>query len=142
MIEQVCLYCQRPFHVIINTKFILLFQASHVVKKVSLKLGLRVVRGIDWKWDNQDGGEGHVGTVVEVGGQAESSIPTGVVVVGWDSGVRANCQVGYESADDLRVLDNGPAGRRSLSFIITINKVQYTTAWMLNKLVFERICTR
>ena len=27
--------------------------------------GLRVVRGPDWKWDNQDGGEGCVGTVVD-----------------------------------------------------------------------------
>ena len=25
--------------------------------------GCRVVRGPDWKWGNQDGGEGHVGTV-------------------------------------------------------------------------------
>ena len=30
-------------------------------------VGLRVVRGPDWEWGDQDGGEGHVGTVVEVG---------------------------------------------------------------------------
>ena len=28
--------------------------------------GLRVVRGPDWTWRDQDGGEGHVGTVVAV----------------------------------------------------------------------------
>ena len=28
--------------------------------------GLRVVRGPDWTWGDQDGGEGHVGTVVAV----------------------------------------------------------------------------
>ena len=26
-------------------------------------VGARVIRGIDWKWGKQDGGEGHVGTV-------------------------------------------------------------------------------
>ena len=26
-------------------------------------LGARVIRGPDWKWDNQDGEEGHVGTL-------------------------------------------------------------------------------
>ena len=26
-------------------------------------VGVRVVRGPDWKWGKQDGGEGHVGTV-------------------------------------------------------------------------------
>ena len=25
-------------------------------------VGARVIRGIDWKWGKQDGGEGHVGT--------------------------------------------------------------------------------
>ena len=32
-----------------------------------IELGLRCVRGPDWKWGNQDDGEGHVGTVVEIG---------------------------------------------------------------------------
>lgn len=30
-------------------------------------VGLRVVRGSDWKWGDQDGGEGCAGTVVECG---------------------------------------------------------------------------
>lgn len=32
-----------------------------------MDVGTRVVRGPDWKWGNQDDGEGHVGTVVEIG---------------------------------------------------------------------------
>lgn len=32
-----------------------------------MEVGTRVVRGPDWKWGNQDEGEGHVGTVVEIG---------------------------------------------------------------------------
>ena len=26
-----------------------------------MDIGIRVVRGPDWKWQNQDGGEGHLG---------------------------------------------------------------------------------
>ena len=30
-------------------------------------VGSRVVRGPDWQWADQDGGVGHVGTVVTIG---------------------------------------------------------------------------
>ena len=30
-------------------------------------VGSRVVRGPDWQWADQDGGAGHVGTVVTIG---------------------------------------------------------------------------
>lgn len=30
-------------------------------------VGSRVVRGPDWQWGDQDGGQGHVGTVVTIG---------------------------------------------------------------------------
>ena len=30
-------------------------------------VGVRVVRGPDWQWGDQDGGPGHVGTVVTIG---------------------------------------------------------------------------
>ena len=35
--------------------------------------GLRVVRGPDWKWDNQDGFEGCVGTVFTSAKESELS---------------------------------------------------------------------
>jgi len=73
-------------------------------------VGLRVVRGDDWQWGYQDGGEGGVGTVVEVGGQGASKNPDKTVVVVWDTGVRAKYRAGYKNKDDLRVLDNAPAG--------------------------------
>ncbi|CAB4060140.1 MIB [Lepeophtheirus salmonis] len=41
-------------------------------------VGARVVRGVDWKWGKQDGGEGHVGTV------RNFESPEEVVVV-WDN---------------------------------------------------------
>ena len=75
------------------------------------RLGQRVVRGPDWKWGNQDSGEGHIGTVVEVG-NSMSSIPEKTVVVQWDGGRRTDYRAGFADAYDLRVLDSAPTGRR------------------------------
>ena len=33
------------------------------VTEDNFKVGDKVVRGEDWKWDNQDGGKGCVGTI-------------------------------------------------------------------------------
>ncbi|XP_042895609.1 E3 ubiquitin-protein ligase MIB2 [Parasteatoda tepidariorum] len=75
-----------------------------------MEVGLRVVRGPDWKWGTQDDGEGHVGTVVEIGKPGSTTSPDKTVVVQWDSGSRTNYRVGYQSAFDLRILDNAPLG--------------------------------
>ena len=83
-------------------------------------LGLRVVRGPDWKWNDQDGGEGFVGTVVEVCGQgAASSVGRSsqekTIIVQWDSGSRTNYRCGLQDAYDLRVLDNAQIGERGFN---------------------------
>ena len=64
-------------------------------------VGARVVRGPDWKWGKQDGGEGHVGTV------RNFESPEEVVVV-WDNGTAANYRCA--GAYDLRIIDNAPTG--------------------------------
>lgn len=69
-----------------------------------LVVGLRVVRGPDWAWKNQDQGEGHVGTVVKVGKMSKT------VFVQWDNGDKTNYRAGFDGAYDLRVLDSAPAG--------------------------------
>ena len=76
-----------------------------------MEVGLRVVRGPDWKWNNQDGGEGHVGTTVEIGKQGSTTSPDKTVVVLWDSGARTNYRAGYQGCYDLRVFDNGPISK-------------------------------
>lgn len=76
-----------------------------------MEAGCRVVRGPDWKWGNQDGGEGHVGTVVVVGRSGSVSSPDKTVVVQWDGGTRTNYRCGYQGAFDLCLLDNGPIGK-------------------------------
>nr|XP_012144811.1 PREDICTED: E3 ubiquitin-protein ligase MIB2 isoform X1 [Megachile rotundata] len=86
-----------------------------------LEVGLRVVRGQDWKWDDQDGGEGHAGTVVEIGkppsfGNSVSNpnpsdrTPDKTVIVQWDHGSRSNYRIGYQGAYDLLVFDNAATG--------------------------------
>ena len=74
------------------------------VSQMKPAVGIRVVRGPDWEWEDQDGGEGYVGTVagLEEGGRE--------VVVQWDAGQRCRYRCGEQSKYDLRILDSGPAG--------------------------------
>uniref|UniRef100_A0A1Y1N7W1 ZZ-type domain-containing protein n=1 Tax=Photinus pyralis TaxID=7054 RepID=A0A1Y1N7W1_PHOPY len=72
--------------------------------------GVRIVRGPDWSWGNQDGGEGHVGTVCEIGKAGAVGSPDKTVVVQWDNGTRTNYRVGYLGKFDLRAIDNAQIG--------------------------------
>uniref|UniRef100_A0A8C6KYM4 E3 ubiquitin-protein ligase MIB2 n=1 Tax=Nothobranchius furzeri TaxID=105023 RepID=A0A8C6KYM4_NOTFU len=83
----------------------------------SMEVGMRVVRGLDWKWGNQDDGEGHVGTVVEIGRQGSTTTPDKTVVVQWDSGTRTNYRTGYQGAYDLLLYDNAQVGVRHSNII-------------------------
>ena len=97
---------------------------------MELEAGLRVVRGPDWSWGDQDGGEGHVGTVVEVkveatgagrgaegggGGEGEegrgAGAATAMATVQWDCGSNSRYRCGVGGKYDLRVLDVAPSGR-------------------------------
>ena len=71
---------------------------------VEPRLGLRLVRGPDWSWGDQDGGEGCVGTVAEVGEGGRS------VLVQWDAGTRERYRCGEDNKFDLRVFDAAPTG--------------------------------
>ena len=88
-----------------------------------MQVGIRVVRGPDWKWQNQDNGEGNVGTVVEIGQTGNSNTPDRTVVVQWDSGFRTNYRVGYQAQYDLRVYDTAPAGQISVTNVHYIDKL-------------------
>ncbi|XP_076044605.1 E3 ubiquitin-protein ligase mind bomb 2 isoform X4 [Oratosquilla oratoria] len=79
-------------------------------ERMVVEVGLRVMRGPDWRWGDQDDGDGHAGTVVEVGKPGSSTTPDKTVVVQWDSGSRTNYRVGYQGAFDLRIFDNAPIG--------------------------------
>lgn len=90
--------------------------ASNRASRVNMMegVGARVVRGPDWKWGKQDGGEGHVGTV------RNFESPEEVVVV-WDNGTAANYRCA--GAYDLRIIDSSPTGNMFfllLSLIVTL----------------------
>ncbi|XP_029651673.1 E3 ubiquitin-protein ligase MIB2-like isoform X2 [Octopus sinensis] len=82
-----------------------------------MDVGLRVTRGPDWKWGNQDGGVGNIGTVIEIGKPGSATSPDKTVVVQWDHGSRTNYRIGYQGAYDLRVFDNAPSGVKHTSII-------------------------
>uniref|UniRef100_A0A2K5HP73 E3 ubiquitin-protein ligase MIB2 n=1 Tax=Colobus angolensis palliatus TaxID=336983 RepID=A0A2K5HP73_COLAP len=82
-----------------------------------VQVGMRVVRGVDWKWGQQDGGEGGVGTVVELGRHGSPSTPDRTVVVQWDQGTRTNYRAGYQGAHDLLLYDNAQIGVRHPNII-------------------------
>lgn len=78
--------------------------------QAGVQVGMRVVRGVDWKWGPQDGGEGGVGTVVELGRHSSPSTPDRTVVVQWDHGTRTNYRAGYQGGHDLLLYDNAQIG--------------------------------
>ncbi|MFT7804590.1 E3 ubiquitin-protein ligase MIB2 [Arapaima gigas] len=87
------------------------------LQRGAMEVGMRVVRGFDWKWGNQDDGEGHVGTVVEIGRQGSTTTPDKTVVVQWDSGTRTNYRTGYQGCFDLLLYDNAQIGVRHSNII-------------------------
>lgn len=58
-----------------------------------------------------DNGEGHVGTVCEIGRCGSTHSPENTVVVNWDSGHRTNYRVGYQNQYDLIIVDNAQVGK-------------------------------
>jgi len=85
---------------------------------MSSLLGLRVVRGPDWKWGDQDGGEGHVGTVIETPKSGCIQLGSRKVAVIWDSGIQGHYRAGPKGSYDLRV-------NFYLSLYITLNNNEF-----------------
>ena len=77
---------------------------------MEIEPGLRVVRGPNWKWDDQDDGESCLGTAAEAPA-GDRAVPEGVVVVLWDAGNRCNYRCSTEGKYDFKVYDNAPTGK-------------------------------
>ena len=77
---------------------------------MEIDVGIRVVRGPDWAWGDQDGGEGIVGTVVEVDRSTAVGGGATEVLVQWDSGSRWRYRCGGGGKYDLRIFDSAPTG--------------------------------
>ncbi|ETO17096.1 skeletrophin [Reticulomyxa filosa] len=73
----------------------------------SIYIGDHVTRGPDWKWGNQDGQAGLVGTVraLRQWHPKDPDTCTTEVIVFWDIGVYGNYRFGYRGAYDVKVVE-------------------------------------
>ncbi|XP_048737053.2 uncharacterized protein LOC125652125 isoform X2 [Ostrea edulis] len=60
--------------------------------------GCLVVRGPDWEWEDQDGGEGNIGSVFRV-------LNNATVYVRWPNGITGNYRFGCQGKFDLQLCD-------------------------------------
>nr|KAG5706472.1 hypothetical protein BaRGS_032865 [Batillaria attramentaria] len=72
---------------------------------MAVKAGVRVLRGPNWEGGEADGGEGHLGTLIELLGN-------GLVRVLWDNGQESTCKAGADGKYELRIFDTAPIGVR------------------------------
>lgn len=80
-----------------NQPFVLRTDSS----RKEIKVGDLVIRGPDWKWENQDGGTGSKGTVVEIR-------KNGWVNVKWSRNVKHDYRWGAQDSYDLEVVPPPP----------------------------------
>ncbi|XP_072174725.1 E3 ubiquitin-protein ligase MIB2-like [Diadema setosum] len=76
-----------------------------------LDVGFRVIRGVDWIYRDQDGGPGHVGTIISTETGFRPSCPIYTRLVQWDVGSKGLYRAGHDGAFDLRILDSALAGK-------------------------------
>ncbi|KAK3087525.1 hypothetical protein FSP39_007020 [Pinctada imbricata] len=82
-------------------------------KGMVFDIGIRVVRGPSWSWGDQDGGEGCLGTVTEIGhDDTTGNVPPLCAEVQWDHGYKNTYRVGYEGNYDVRIYDTAAVGIR------------------------------
>ena len=75
--------------------------------QLRLPIGARVKRGRDWRWGEQDGGVGGLGTVVA----AVGLVGPGWCSVRWDGAEeQSTYRVGHQGKCDLVAFLPGPAG--------------------------------
>ncbi|XP_017784755.1 PREDICTED: E3 ubiquitin-protein ligase MIB1 [Nicrophorus vespilloides] len=77
-------------------------------KKIAIRgifPGARVVRGVDWQWEDQDGGNGRRGKVQDLQDWSAAS-PRSAAYIVWDNGSKNLYRVGFEGMADLKVVND------------------------------------
>nr|XP_019922789.2 uncharacterized protein LOC105328252 [Crassostrea gigas] len=69
-----------------------------ILEDQPIAVGCLVRRGPDWKWDNQDGGEGNIGRVYRLKKPTE-------IYVRWHNGHKSNYRYGYKNRYDVELCD-------------------------------------
>ena len=76
----------------------MLLEPRRKSKKIGIRgifAGARVVRGVDWQWEDQDGGNGRRGKVTEIQDWSAAS-PRSAAYVIWDNSAKNLYRVGFE----------------------------------------------
>nr|XP_022335016.1 uncharacterized protein LOC111131672 [Crassostrea virginica] len=92
--------CMRfPYHfeTSANSK-VVVCNEPRILLREKIAVGCLVERGQDWKWSDQDGGEGSVGFVYRV--KEDQTI-----YVRWSNGVKSNYRFGYDGKYDVSLCD-------------------------------------
>lgn len=79
-----------------------------------MNIGSRVLRGPDWKWKDQDGGEGALGTVVDM---SDKDKDIAWITILWDIGETNSYRASGSTGFDLRLYDNAPSGNFMLCIV-------------------------
>jgi len=94
----ICIYCISKL-LVIKTKNQIKNKHKKSGEKVSYKdpdlANIRVIRGPNWRWGDQDGGEGKFGTILNL-----ADTP-GWARTKWDSGITNTYRIGAENEYDL-----------------------------------------
>ena len=70
-------------------------RGTEKMQKRGIFKGSKVMRGTDWRWDDQDGGAGKVGVVLEIQ-DWKPEFPKTSVKVSWAYAEKQNYRVGYK----------------------------------------------
>lgn len=79
------------------------------IEAVGLFAGAKVIRGPDWDWGNQDGGDGKMGRIVDIRGwDTESGRSVASVV--WSSANTNVYRIGHKGKVDLKCIEASVGG--------------------------------
>lgn len=84
-------------------------QSSTKLQLRGIFVGAKVVRGPDWEWGQQDGGDGKTGRVMEIRGWDNESCRS-VANVSWVSGSTNVYRLGHKGNVDLKYLQAAVGG--------------------------------
>nr|XP_006814876.1 PREDICTED: E3 ubiquitin-protein ligase mib1-like [Saccoglossus kowalevskii] len=103
----------------------------------------RVVRGVDWQWEDQDGGNGRRGKVTEVQDWSASS-PRSAAYVIWDNGAKNLYRVGFEGMSDLKVVSDAKGGTFYRDHLPVLDLglngwIMSKTRWTFNPAVLTKV---
>lgn len=84
-------------------------------------VGAKVVRGYNWEWGNQDGGEGKTGRVIDIRGWDNESARS-VANVTWMSGSTNVYRLGHKGLCDLKFVQEASGGPYYPEHLPTLSK--------------------